>query len=86
MIDQLRVFDISVLLWIESLPHPAWLTVIMVAATTAGTAATLWIAIGFVLAAGRRDGGGFLRVTLALMVTYTVVSLWTIAQPIVESA
>lgn len=81
MIDQLRVFDISVLLWIESLPHPAWLTVIMVAATTAGTAATLWIAIGFVLAAERRDGGGFLRVTLALMVTYALVNV--VLKPIV---
>ncbi len=74
MIDQLRVFDISVLLWIDSLPHPAWLTVAMVAATIAGTAAALWIAIGLVLAVGRRDGGGFLRVTLALVVTYALVN------------
>ena len=68
----LSSLDTSLFLQIDALPHPTWLTLVMLTASAAGRAGTVWLLIALWIAL-RSDAGAAWRIALALLVTYTVV-------------
>ena len=79
MLSALASADAAILSWIASLPHPPWLTWVMVEVSKAAAGGAVWIVIGGVLALAWRapaTGGAWravLAVWLALVVTNDVV-------------
>ena len=72
MLDLLLSLDASILQWINTLPHPDWLTFIMNAITTGGDGSAIWFALAFVVA-WRGDPESAFRVVLSLIVTAVLV-------------
>ena len=72
MLDPLLSLDASLLQWISTLPHPAWLTFVMSAVTTSGDDSAIWFALALVVA-WRGDPEAAFRVVLSLIVTAVVV-------------
>jgi undecaprenyl-diphosphatase len=76
VLDSLLAFDAFLLAWVQALPHPQWLNVLMVLVTTAGLRGSVWLALGVLLAVQRRDGrDGLWRLALALAMTGIVVDI-----------
>ena len=73
MLDWILGLDTSLFLWLHSLAHPGWLTGIMQAATTAGTAAAIWFLLAALIALKSDPAAGF-RAAAALVLTGCVVS------------
>jgi len=72
VLDPLLSLDASILQWINTLPHPGWLTFVMNAITTSGDSSAIWFALAFV-AAWRGDPESAFRVVLSLIVTAVLV-------------
>jgi len=76
VLDLLLSLDASVFAWVQALPHPHWLNILMVVVTTAGVRSGVWLALGVVLAFQRPDGrDGLWRLALALAMTGILVDL-----------
>lgn len=76
MLEWLVALDVSVRDWVIALPHPPWLTTVMVGATLAGRAGAVWVALGLVRALRRRGcWPAFFRLVLSLAVTFLVVDV-----------
>lgn len=76
MIESLLALDAALFAWVRALPHPDWLNVVMIAATTVGRRGAIWAAIGAGLALRRRGhADAFWRLLLALLLTGIVVDL-----------
>ena len=70
----LASLDARALAWVLSLPHPDWLDRLMIGVSAIGQQATVWLALGAMLAAwGRLPWKGFWQVVLSIVVTVLVV-------------
>lgn len=77
MLDPVLALDASLFAWVQALPHPQWLNMLMVAITTAGLRGAVWLALGVVLAVQRPDGrDGLWRLALALALTGIAVDIF----------
>ena len=75
MIDQLVALDASLLLRLNDLGRPDWVTAIMRLASFVGRIGALWLVLGIVgRVAGRVDWSGFWRLLLALLFTTALVN------------
>lgn len=67
--------DVALFLWLDRLPHPPWMTAIMVAVTLAGSFGFVWLAIAGGVAVKERDGGNLWRTTLTILFVYALINL-----------
>ena len=82
MFNALLDADAALFLWVDQLPHPAWITAAMFAVTLAGTAGCIWIVVAAGIALRQRDGGGLWRTLLSLLFVFMLVDLGV--KPIIE--
>jgi undecaprenyl-diphosphatase len=72
--DALASLDARALAWVLSLPHPGWLDRLMVGLSAFGQQATVWLALGAILAAwGRLPWKAYWQVVLSIVLTILVV-------------
>ena len=70
----LSSLDSALLSWILSLPHPPWLDSLMIALSTIGQVAGVWIVLGVLLAAWQpRHTRGVWQLGLAILLTLLLV-------------
>lgn len=85
MLDWLIALDVTLYDWVLGLPHPPWLTWIMVALTLAGRGGAVWVLLGlYRVVRHRADGPAFFRLVLALLVTFVLVD--GVLKPLVARA
>ena len=70
--DGILSLDSTLLLWISRLPHPAWLTHGMTAASTVSAGSALWYFLALILVVRGKPDASF-RAAMALLATAVVV-------------